>query len=150
MRGAGPSGGGIFIPGSIAVSGEVVLAGVGVLEAGYGVAVAAYAAGNGPGSTRPSIANRPWPDGKIPKERIIKIIEHKDHRFGKFYLLDDGYWYTKDTARHGGVKFKRYEQISNSKLQWVADLDEFGKTISTKHKGPIGYELFFKDFHGVR
>ncbi len=70
--GAGPSGGGIFIPGSIAVSGEVVLAGVGVLEAGYGVAVAAYAAGNGPGFTPPkqpmlNSSGKPYPEVIDPR-----------------------------------------------------------------------------------
>lgn len=43
------------------------------------------------------------------------------------------FWYSKDTARHGGAQFKRYED-TRSTLQFKDSLDENFKPLSEKHE----------------
>jgi hypothetical protein len=53
------------------------------------------------------------------------------------------YYWTRDTAGHGGVAFKVYEKTGTG-LQFVEDADANGDFIEGKHKGPVG-EFIPKD-----
>lgn len=48
-----------------------------------------------------------------------------------------GYWWAKDTTRHGGSAYKVYEKRGNE-LHWISDADEYGNFIANKHKSITG------------
>ena len=54
--------------------------------------------------------------------------------------FDGKFYWAKDLAGHGGSKYKVYEK-RGKKLAWVADADEYGDWIASKHKGDIGLEI---------
>lgn len=55
------------------------------------------------------------------------------------YVLDGDTdsWWTRDTKGDGGSHFKRY-RLEGSELVHIADVDEHGRDLSGKHKGPVG------------
>ncbi|MEO7329300.1 MAG: RHS repeat-associated core domain-containing protein [Minicystis sp.] len=59
--------------------------------------------------------------------------------------LGDVYWWSKDTAGHGGSAFKVFQKEGNE-LVWVHDADKFGDWIdpNRKHKGPTGRKMCAK------
>lgn len=54
-----------------------------------------------------------------------------------------GFWWSRDTAGHGGCTFKVYIEDASGQLLWYRDADEFGDFISPqrKHKGPRGKQV---------
>jgi len=59
---------------------------------------------------------------------------------GRTYLKDGntGYWWSRDTAGHGGSVWKVYEEGPGSSFRWIADADEYGDYIVNKWKSPAG------------
>ena len=82
-------------------------------------------------------------DVKEPKE-ATKVGEHG--QFGKIYkdptqmVGTKEVWWTKDRAGHGGSKYKLYKE-EKREFKWMADLDETGKVLVNKHKGPRGRDI---------
>ncbi|AIK96203.1 hypothetical protein [Candidatus Odyssella acanthamoebae] len=80
------------------------------------------------------------------KEDISKTYKHD--RFGKFYKnKEDGYFYTKDQAKHGGSSWKVYKETSRG-LEWLKDIDKNGKEME-KHKSDVGKFIPKKELNGV-
>ena len=102
--------------------------------------------------------NANYDAGKLEKWEVKqpsdadKVMRHD--RFGKFYrdpeqkLGNKDIWWTKDNAEHGGSKYKLFVR-NGDKLDWVADVDEFGKVMS-KHKGGKGKVIELKDLIGIK
>jgi hypothetical protein len=85
-------------------------------------------------------------------EDADKISRHE--KFGKFYrdpsqkLGNKEIWWTRDTAHHGGTRYKLYT-IRGKMFEHFADLDENGLQI-LKHKSEIGRSIPVKEFIGVK
>ena len=52
-----------------------------------------------------------------------------------------GFWWSKDTAGHGGAAFKVFERFGNQ-LHWKADADQYGNFIHGKHKSQAGTIIY--------
>lgn len=80
-------------------------------------------------------------------------VEHpgqrqRHDRFGLYVeSLQDGYWYTPDTAGHADSVIKRYRRIGRQ-LEHDADIAQDGKKIP-KHKGEVGAVVSLDEMHGV-
>jgi hypothetical protein len=81
-------------------------------------------------------------------------VEHpgqsqRHNQSGWLYIenLEDGYWYTRDTAGHANTVVKRYRRISR-RLEHDADFAKDGKIIP-KHKGHVGAVVSLDEMHGV-
>jgi hypothetical protein len=61
--------------------------------------------------------------------------------------LDDGLWYSPDTAGHADTVIKRYRRISRQ-LEHDADIAQDGRQIP-KHKGDVGAVVSLDEMHGV-
>lgn len=80
------------------------------------------------------------------KEGSDKILRH--NKFGKFWRhKTTGLWWIRDTAGHGGSEFKVYREAKEG-LKWIADADEYGDYILSKHKGDIGKFISWKELSG--
>jgi hypothetical protein len=96
------------------------------------VFMSAAGGGGGGGGGGPRKRN-PW---KITKEGTAE--SRASNRFGRFdKSKSDGLWWSKDTAGHGGSKWKVFREEPRG-LRWFRDADEFGDFIVGKHKGPTG------------
>jgi hypothetical protein len=88
----------------------------------------------------------------VPRSRsdADRMIRTHDKKTQYLRSKDDGFWYTKDRAGHGGhgVKnpsaWKVYQEEAKG-LKHVADLDRTGTVLENKHKGPVGKFIRFKD-----
>jgi hypothetical protein len=99
--------------------------------------------GGGAGGGTPKKRN-PW---KITKEGTAE--SRVSRRFGRFdKSKSDGLWWSKDTAGHGGSKWKVFREESGG-LRWTADADEFGDFIVGKHKSPTGQFIPWGDLTPV-
>jgi hypothetical protein len=69
------------------------------------------------------------------------ISEGRRYYHRDFHMIIEcrtaGFFYSKDTAGHGGSAFKRFTMRADG-LHWDADLDEHGAVIEGKHKGFTG------------
>jgi hypothetical protein len=80
-------------------------------------------------------------------------VEHpgqrqRHDRFGLYVEnLDDGFWYSPDTAGHATTVIKKYRRNSRQ-LVHVADIAQDGGIIN-KHKGEVGAEVSLDEMHGV-
>jgi len=54
-----------------------------------------------------------------------------------------GLWWSKDTTGHGGSAYKVYQEKSTHS-EWVADADENGQFMPSKHKGDTGKSFLKK------
>jgi hypothetical protein len=82
-----------------------------------------------------------WPVSHPGREKIHGV-------FGKFVEnLDDGFWYTRDKARHATSQVKRYRR-NGRLLEHDADIGADGNTID-KHKGDVGSVVSLDDMRGV-
>lgn len=85
---------------------------------------------------------------KITKEGTERVVYHS--KFKKIYKSkSDDLWWAADTAGHGGVKWKVFEETSTG-LKWRADADIYGDFIKGKHKGPTGKFIPWKELSGVK
>lgn len=88
---------------------------------------------------------------KDPKDSD-EVVRHQ--RFGKFYkdpsqqLGNKDIWWTKDTANHGGSRYKLYVKEGRD-FKHFADIAEDGKQI-LKHKGDVGDKIPLKQFIKVK
>ena len=77
------------------------------------------------------------------KLKSDKKMRHK--RFCNFYRdPDTKLWWSKDKANHGGSAFKVFKETAKG-LEWTFDADEIGHQIISKHKGPIGLFISYKE-----
>lgn len=83
---------------------------------------------------------------QLTKEGTAKVVQHG--KFGKFHKSkSDGLWWSKDTAGHGGSKWKVFTETKDG-LKWRADADQFGDFIVGKHKGDTGKFIPWKELKG--
>lgn len=79
---------------------------------------------------------------------VIKLKADKkmrSQRFGNFYRDPESkLWWSKDRAGHGGSVFKVFKEQAKG-LEWIFDADAIGNPIITKHKGPVGLFISYKD-----
>jgi len=69
----------------------------------------------------------------------------RHRRFGNFYRdPNTQLWWSKDNANHGGSAFKVFKETAKG-LEWAFDADEIGHQIISKHKGPIGLFISYKE-----
>ncbi|WP_032113526.1 VENN motif pre-toxin domain-containing protein [Candidatus Paracaedibacter symbiosus] len=103
-----------------------------------------YTAHHGPNTS--ILTSEKQKEFSLSKEAIAKVYKHDC--FGKFYKnKEDGYYYTKDQAKHGGSTWKVYKETGRG-LEWRYDLDQFGEKMD-KHKGDTGKFIPKKDLNGV-
>jgi hypothetical protein len=92
------------------------------------------------------------PEGKYDVPGVWPVENpgqrQRHDRFGLYVEnLDDGYWYSPDTAGHADSIVKRYRRIGR-KLEHDADIGKDGKRIP-KHKGDTGAVVSLDEMHGV-
>ena len=82
-------------------------------------------------------------------------VKYSDRYNTKYYrdpeaLSENGnrLWWSKDTAGHGGTRWKLYEETDKG-LRFYKDVDKYGQYISGKHKGPTGRTVEWKELRGV-
>ncbi len=81
---------------------------------------------------------------EITKEGTAKTKKLGGHTYDQ--SKTDGLWWSRDTAGHGRVVWKVFEEDSRG-LRWIADADEYGTFIRGKHKGPVGKFIPWKDLN---
>ena len=85
-----------------------------------------------------------------PQKNHDKKALHGKH--GNFYKdSKTGEWFSKDTAGHSGQStgkepsaWKVFKETKKG-LEWKKDVDQFGRIIEGKHKGPVGQEISWND-----
>lgn len=76
-----------------------------------------------------------------------KVVYHPRHK--KIYKdSNTRNWWSKDTAGHGGSKWKVFKETSKG-LEWMTDADEYGNYMNNKHKSDIGKFIPWKDVSKV-
>lgn len=87
----------------------------------------------------------------ITRDRLPVKLPGKKARHSRFKVIQEcceaKLWYSRDLADHsqtGTVAFKAFKADAKG-LHWVADLDENGKIIESKHKGPTGIFIPWKE-----
>lgn len=87
----------------------------------------------------------------ITRDRLPVKLPGKKARHSRFKVIQEcceaKLWYSRDLADHsqtGTVAFKAFKEDAKG-LHWVADLDENGKIIESKHKGPTGLFISWKE-----
>lgn len=101
------------------------------------------------GLTRGNTSNRVKRRWEITKAGTDKVVVHKT--FGTISRhKKTGHWWSKDKAEHGHDKksvWKVFKETPQG-LEHIADADEYGNYIRTKHKGPVGEFIPWKDLRG--
>lgn len=92
-------------------------------------------------STQPKSSKIPFPFDAEPKDCL-----HLDD--GRRYLSDPvtGLYWTRDTAKHGGVQFKTYTR-TKTHLVFESDRSDDGSKISNKHKGQTLFQIELSDLN---
>ncbi|WP_415378159.1 MULTISPECIES: hypothetical protein [Enterobacterales] len=85
---------------------------------------------------------------QIDGDRTTEILQGGP--FKEKYYKDGktGLWWSKDTTGHGGSAYKVYRGNATS-LEWVADADENGQFMPSKHKGDTGRNIPKKACKGI-
>lgn len=106
-------------------------------RAGVGHGLMAVTPSVGPAG--PAFAFPPRLQGRIWQHDGNQRRYHED--------LDDGTWWTKDDAQHGGSLYKQYRMVG-TELVHEACCDGDGQPLP-KHKGPQGRRIALGDLHAV-
>ena len=86
---------------------------------------------------------KPW---GITPEQTDRVLQCG--RFGTFSRhRSTRLWWAKDTAGHGGVVWKVFQQVGHE-FRWLFDADVYGDRIEGKHKGPLGKTVSLETCHG--
>ncbi|KIE04884.1 hypothetical protein NF27_FH00020 [Candidatus Jidaibacter acanthamoeba] len=112
-----------------------------------------FSSSSSAGAPDPDDPNEPQNNKEWKVEKYDKVM-HSD-RFGKMYrdpqaVSENGkkLWWSKDTANHGGSRWKVFEETSEGLVHYK-DADKFGSFMHDKHKGPTGQFIPWKELKGL-
>ncbi|WAR30619.1 hypothetical protein MAR_033161 [Mya arenaria] len=99
--------------------------------------------GGGGGGNDDDVVNALW---KTIKKEAPKLGRYRGRTYAQSKC--GKYWYSKDTARHGGAAFKRYRDTRSS-LEFLDSLDSKLDPMSAKHESREGTTIKKSEMTGI-